>query len=279
MPKVWLITGTSRGLGRALAEYALEAGDNVVATARNPASLEPLLQKYPSTLLLHPLDVTDASAAEATVAAALEKFDHIDILINNAGFAAMAPIETVTFEDFHTHIDANIVGVFNVTKAALPHMRARGSGHIFQVSTIGSRGGQPGLGAYSAAKWAISGFSSVLAAELRPLGVKVTCLEPGGMQTDMISDDMAVREFPEVYEQTVRPVVNYLKGVGTGDLAAVGGTEISKVGKVIEALYEVDEPPVRLLLGKDALGIAGRAAQALAASDEKWKDMSVLACP
>lgn len=279
MTKVWLITGTSRGLGRALVEYALEAGDNVVATARNTASLEALLQKYPSTLLLQTLDVTDASAAEKTVSAALEKFDHIDILINNAGFAALAPVETTTAEDFRTHVDTNLVGVFNVTKAALPHVRTRGAGHIFQVSSIGSRAGNPGLGAYQATKWAVSGFATVLAAELRPLGVKVTSLEPGAMQTDMIGDDMAVREFPEIYEGTVRPVAKYLAGVGKDDFFTVGGTEISKVGKVIEALFEADDPPVRLLLGKDAVWSSGKAAAALAASDEKWKELSVLACP
>ncbi|KAH6695186.1 dehydrogenase/reductase SDR family member [Plectosphaerella plurivora] len=276
MPKVWFITGSSRGLGRALVEYALAAGDLVVATARSTTSLEPLLSQYPSTLLLHDLDVTDISAADAAISAALAKFGQIDVLVNNAGYSNIAPVETITHEDFRRQIDTNLFGVVNVTKAALPHMRARGSGYIFQVSSIGARIAFPGTSAYQAAKWAVSSFSSVLAAEMRPLGVKVTCLEPGAMQTDFVSESMTVHDFPEVYEQTVGPILAYVNSLkGEGSVKAAGGTDIKKVGKIIDALFVADDPPVRLVLGESAVQAAEQAAEALAVSDAKWRDLSV----
>lgn len=151
-------------------------------------------------------------------------------------------------------------------------MRARGSGHIYQVSSIGARLGSPGLGAYQASKWAAAGFSSVLASDMRPLGMRVTSLDPGGMQTDMIGASLTMHDFPEAYEQTVRPSFEYLATFGL-DVAAHGGTDIAKVVKVIDALYAAEDPPVRLLLGKDAVAGGKRLGDLLAASDGKWAEL------
>ncbi|CRK46678.1 hypothetical protein BN1723_007187 [Verticillium longisporum] len=253
MSKVWFITGTSRGLGRALVDHALAQGDKVVATARNPKALEPLQAQYPDTLFLYPLDVTDASAARAAVAAALDKFDHIDILVNNAGYANVASVEHMADDDFRAQVDTNFFGVVNVTKAVLPHFRARRAGHVFQVSSIASRSGTPGLSAYQASKFAVSGFSISLASEVAPFNVKVTSLEPGAMQTDWMGSSMKVHDIDEAYRETVGSIAGHVGNLESGGVAASGGSDIAKIGAVIETLYKADDPPVRVLLGKDAV--------------------------
>ena len=184
MSQVFFLTGSSRGLGREIAEAVLAAGHQLVATARQPASLADLAERYGDRILPVALDVTDPAAAEAAVAAGVAAFGRIDVVVNNAGYANLAAIEDITAEDFREQLDANLLGVVNVTKAALPVLREQGGGRILQVSSIGGRLATPGLAAYQAAKWAVGGFSEVLAAKSAPLGIKVTVLEPGGMQTD-----------------------------------------------------------------------------------------------
>ena len=184
MPKVFLVTGSSRGLGREITQAALAAGHQVVATARRPETLADLAGQYGSQVRAVALDVTDPAAAEAAVAAGVAAFGRLDVVVNNAGYANLAAVEDISLEDFREQIDANLLGVVNVTKAALPVLRGQGAGHIIQVSSIGGRLATPGLSAYQAAKWAVGGFSEVLAREVEPLGIKVTVLEPGGMQTD-----------------------------------------------------------------------------------------------
>ncbi|EEY23637.1 dehydrogenase/reductase SDR family member [Verticillium alfalfae VaMs.102] len=274
MSKVWFITGTSRGLGRALVDHALAQGDKVVATARNPKVLEPLQAQYPDTLLLYPLDVTDSSAARAAVSAALDKFDHIDLLVNNAGYANIASVEHMAEEDFRAQVDTNFFGVVNVTKAVLPHFRARRAGHIFQVSSIASRGGTPGLSAYQASKFAVSGFSISLAAEVAPFNIKVTSLEPGAMQTDWMGSSMKVHDIDEAYRETVGSIAGHVGNLDSGGVAASGGSDIAKIGSVIETLYKADDPPVRVLLGKDAVNYGQHFSQQQAESDVRWKELS-----
>jgi nucleoside-diphosphate-sugar epimerase len=155
MSKVVLLTGSSRGLGRQIAEAVLAAGHQLVATARRPETLSDLAERYGSQILPVTLDGTDPAGAQAAVAAGIKAFGRLDVLVNNAGYANLASVEDITLDDFREQLDANLLGVVYLTKAALPVMRQQGSGHIIQVSSIGGRLATPGLSAYQAAKWAV----------------------------------------------------------------------------------------------------------------------------
>src|SRR5258708_3646686 len=159
MSKVWLITGSSRGFGRSLAEAVLAHGDLLVATARNPEQLSDLVAQYGDHVRTIALDVTNPEQARAVVASTVEVFGRLDVVVNNAGYANMAPIEESTEEDWRAQIETNLWGVIHVTRAALPVLRKQRSGHVVQVSSIGGRTGSAGLGPYQTAKWAVEGFS------------------------------------------------------------------------------------------------------------------------
>ncbi|WP_433361475.1 oxidoreductase [Actinoplanes sp. CA-142083] len=269
MNKVWLITGTSRGLGRQIAESVLAAGDRVVATARRPEQLKDLADAYGDRVRTVALDVTDPAAAQAAVAAAVDAFGRLDVLVNNAGYADVTAIEDMPADEFRAQIDANFFGVVNVTRAALPVMRAQGGGRIIQVSSVGGRVGGPGLGAYQSAKWAVGGFSEVLAKEVAPLGIKVTVAEPGGMRTDWAGSSMSEHPVSEAYRPVIEPAVARLRaadGNQPGDPA--------RIAQVLIDLAEHPEPPVHLLLGADAVAVAAAQAQSLAASDAAWRTVS-----
>src|ERR1700761_8423540 len=269
MPQVFFLTGSSRGLGREIAEAALAAGHYLVATARDPANLAGLAARYGDRVLPVRLDVTDPAAAAAAVSAGLAAFGRIDVVVNNAGYANLAAVEDITLDDFRAQLDANLLGVVNVTKAALPALRAQGSGHIIQVSSIGGRLATPGLSAYQAAKWAVGGFSEVLAGEVGPLGIKVTVLEPGGMQTDWAGSSMSVPPISEPY----RPTVGAMAAMHNAETLALG--DPAKVAGVVLQVAAMDEPPLRLILGSEAYASAPAAARAQAESDERWRDLTV----
>jgi NAD(P)-dependent dehydrogenase (short-subunit alcohol dehydrogenase family) len=191
----WFITGSSRGFGRALVEAALAAGHQVVATARRPEQLHEIVQARPDALLAVALDVTDAAAATAAIGAGVERFGRIDVVVNNAGYANVAPIETGDDRDFRTQFETNFWGVYNVSRAAIPQLRAQGGGTIVQFSSIGGRvGGSPGIASYQAAKFAVDGFSRVLAVETAPFGIRVVVVEPSGFATDWAGSSMTVHE-------------------------------------------------------------------------------------
>ncbi len=184
MTKTWLITGSSRGSGQELAQAVLNSGDQAVLTVRRPEQLDDLVRKYGGQVRTAALDVTDP-AAGAAVELAVDEFGAPDIVVNNAGYAISAPIEEMSIDDFRGQIETNLFGVVNVTKAALPVRHRQRSGHVIQFSSIGGRvGGTPGMGAYQTAKFAVEGFSEVLSNELKPLGIKVTIIEPGAFRTD-----------------------------------------------------------------------------------------------
>jgi NAD(P)-dependent dehydrogenase (short-subunit alcohol dehydrogenase family) len=268
-PTVFFLTGSSRGLGRAIAEAVLDAGHQLVATARNPESLDDLVAAHPDRVLPLALDVTDAAAAEAAIAAGRERFGRIDIVVNNAGYADLAAVEDIDPANFRAQIDTNLFGVVNVTKAALPVLREQGGGHVIQVSSIGGRLATPGLAAYQSAKWAVGGFSSVLAAEVAPLGIKVTVLEPGGMQTDWAGSSMRVPPISDPYQ----PTVGRSAAMHNTDTLALG--DPAKVAQVVLQIAAMDEPPLRLILGSEAYAYATAAARAQAESDERWHDLTV----
>jgi NAD(P)-dependent dehydrogenase (short-subunit alcohol dehydrogenase family) len=268
-PTVFFLTGSSRGLGRAIAEAVLDAGHQLVATARDPKSLDDLVAANPEQVLPLALDVTDPAAAEAAIAAGRERFGRIDVVVNNAGYADLAAVEDVDPAAFRAQIDTNLFGVVNVTKAALPIMREQGGGHVIQVSSIGGRLATPGLSAYQSAKWAVGGFSSVLAKEVGPLGIKVTVLEPGGMQTDWAGSSMTVPPISEPYQ----PTVGAMAAMHNAETLALG--DPAKVARVVLQVAAMDEPPLRLILGSEAYAYATAAARAQAESDERWRDLTV----
>ncbi|MFG1663941.1 oxidoreductase [Streptomyces sp. Y7] len=269
MSRTWLITGSSRGLGRTLAEAVLEAGNNLVATARRTEALDDLVEKYGDRVRLVTLDVTDSAAARRAVQAAVEAFGRLDVVVNNAGYADMAAIEDMPEQAFRDQIEANLFGVVNVSRAALPVLREQGAGHIIQISSVGGRVGVPGLSAYQAAKWAVGGFSEVLAKEVAPLGIKVTVAEPGGMRTDWAGSSMATPPVSAPYEKVVGAAIAGIReqdGKQPGDPVRIAG--------ILLDVVDTPEPPLRLLLGKDAVHVGRAVAETLAASDAAWRAVS-----
>jgi len=268
MSKVWLITGCARGLGRELARAVLAAGHRLVASARDPRTLAFLPPS--ERLRTVALDVTDAAAANAAVLAASSAFGRLDVLVNNAGYIKANSVEDLAEEEFRRQLEINFFGVYNVTRAALPVMHAQRDGHIIQISSIGGRRATPGLGAYQAAKWAVGGFSEVLAREVAPLGIRVTCVEPGGMRTDMFGLSMLDHPVAPDYEATVGASI---RG-NFGDPTRARGNPV-KVAQAILRLAEEKRPPVRLLLGSDAVSLAAAAAVERAGEDARWRALSL----
>jgi NAD(P)-dependent dehydrogenase (short-subunit alcohol dehydrogenase family) len=267
MSKVWLITGSSRGLGRALTTAVLDAGHRVVATARKPEDLD--LGHYGDQVRTFALDVTDAESARAAVRFAVAEFGSLDVVANNAGYANSSPIEETAADDFRAQVETNFFGVVNVTTAALPVLRAQRSGHILQFSSVGGRvGGTPGLAAYQAAKFAIEGFSEVLHNEVAPLGIKVTIIEPGAFRTDWGGSSMRIPAVGPDYQDTVGKINEYRRAVD----GQQQGDPV-RAAKVITDLVDHDQPPLRLLLGSDAVRIAAESSAARAAEATEWAEL------
>jgi NAD(P)-dependent dehydrogenase (short-subunit alcohol dehydrogenase family) len=269
MSKVWLITGSSRGLGLDLAKAVLAAGDQLVATARQPEQLRGLVDQYGDQVRTVALDVTNAASAKTAVAAAVSSFGRLDVVVNNAGYANVNSIEDIDERDFRAQFETNFFGVFHVTRAAVPVLRAQGSGHIIQISSIGGRIGSAGLSAYQSAKWAVEGFSEVLTKEVGPLGIHVTIVEPGGFRTDWAGSSMRVDSFNDAYAATVGAFSAYRQNA-----QAPHGDPV-KAAEAILKLATQAEPPLRLLLGSDAVFLAKSAAARRNAEDERWRALSV----
>src|SRR4051812_17931620 len=182
--KTWFITGTSRGFGREWAAAALERGDRVAGTARDPSTLDDLAAAHGDALLALPLDVTDRDAVFAAVKQAHEHFGSLDIVVNNAGYGQFGMVEELSEQEARDQIETNLFGALWITQAALPLLREQGSGHFLQVSSIGGISAFPGVGMYHASKWALEGFTQALAQEVGGFGIHVTLIEPGGFSTD-----------------------------------------------------------------------------------------------
>jgi NAD(P)-dependent dehydrogenase (short-subunit alcohol dehydrogenase family) len=268
--KVWLITGSSRGLGRAFTEAALRAGDRVIATARNLGQLADLVGQYGDSVRAVELDVTSEEAAGRAIDAAVAAFGGLDVLVNNAGYGNICPIEDTPLADFRAQIETNLFGVIIMTKAVLPYFRERGAGHIVQVASIGGRIGPIGRAPYAAAKFGVEGFSESLAREVAPLGIKVTILEPGGFRTDFAGSSTELRPGRPEYDSTVGATVRFQRdydGKQPGDPA--------KAAAVLLHIASLPDPPLRLLLGSDAWNAAEQSALQQLEADRKWKSLSV----
>ncbi|AOX65091.1 short-chain dehydrogenase/reductase [Curtobacterium sp. BH-2-1-1] len=262
---VFLVTGASRGLGRSIVTAALAAGHQVVAGVRDLHALDDLTS---AELVPVALDVTDPDAARAAVRTAVERFGRLDVLVNNAGYANLASIEDVDPADFRAQVETNLFGVVTLSQEAVHVMRELGSGHIVQVSSVGGRMSTPGLGAYQTAKWAVGGFSSVLAKEVGPLGIRVTVLEPGGMRTDWAGSSMTVAPVRPEYEATVGASARMHGGT------SIGASDPDLVAELVLQVVAMDEPPLRLLVGPDAFEHGTAAGRALLAEDERHEALS-----
>ncbi|MFJ6662492.1 SDR family NAD(P)-dependent oxidoreductase [Streptomyces sp. NPDC091383] len=269
-PQVWFITGSSRGFGRALVDAVLAAGDLVVATARRPEALAADLAEYGDRVLTLALDVTSADAARAAVEAAVSRFGRVDVLVNNAGYANVSPIETTGDDDFRAQFETNFWGVYHVTKAALPVLREQGAGTVVQFSSIGGRvGGSPGIASYQAAKFAVDGFSRVLAAETAPFGVRVMVVEPSGFATDWAGSSMTVHEVPEAYDATVG-AMNRLMRQNTAGAAG----DPRRAAEIIVRTVRGGEVPGHLLLGVNAATMALDHSRRQLAEASAWERVS-----
>ena len=270
MSQIWLITGSSRGLGRAFTEAALAAGHSVVAGARNPDQLADLRSKFGEKIHPVSLDVTNEARAKAAVDAAVAHFGGLDVLVNNAGYGNVSSVEDTPLDDFRAQIETNLFGVIIMTKAVLPHFRERRAGYIIQVTSIAGRIGPLGRAPYAAAKFGVEGFSESLAKEIGPLGIKVTIVEPGGFRTDFAGSSTELREGRWEYESTVGATIRFQRdynGKQPGDPA--------KAAAVLLHLASQQEPPLRLLLGSDSYNAAEKSALDKLESDRKWKDLTV----
>ncbi len=265
MSKVWFITGSSRGFGRELVRAALEAGDSVAATARRPEQLDDLTGEYGERIAALPLDVTDPDGVRTAIAATKERFGRIDVVVNNAGYANVAPIETGDEADFRTQFETNFWGVYHVSRAAIPVLRAQGGGLIIQFSSMGGRvGGSAGIASYQAAKFAIDGFSRVLQAETAPFGMKVLVVEPSGFATDWAGSSMEVGEVPAHYADTVGAMSTVRKS------PAVTAGDPARAAEILVRLSRRDEVPYHLPLGVNAVEGSIRQDETLLAQDRKW---------
>lgn len=264
--KTWFITGSSRGFGLRISQRALAAGDRVVATARKPQ-----FEDHPNLLAL-PLDVTDEAQARQAAEAAIQRFGRIDVLVNNAGFGLLGAVEEASAEEVERLYRTNVFGLLGVTRAVLPHMRARRSGHILNFSSIGGYSASAGFGVYCSTKFAVEGLSEALAAELKPLGIQLTIVEPGYFRTDFLeSSSLSVSPIRiDDYTSTagqVRKVAQTLNHQQPGDP--------DKLAQIILRLAGNPRAPLRLALGSDTLAAIEAKNRSVQEELERWRDWSL----
>lgn len=269
MSSVFFVTGSSRGLGRQIVEQALSAGHRVVATARDPRTLDDLAEQYGVRLHVEALDVTDPDAAQRAVTNAVAVFGRLDVVVNNAGQGDRVSLEDTTLENFRRQVEVNFLGTVYVTKAAVPILREQGGGRIIQISSVGGRMGTPGMTAYQSAKWAVGGFTEALAAEVSPLGIKLTVVEPGGMRTDWAGSSMATPPISAPYDATVGASQRAM-----ADFKNAAASDPEKVARLVLTVAELDEPPLRILAGSDAYEFGREVWQHRLSIDAEWEQLT-----
>jgi NAD(P)-dependent dehydrogenase (short-subunit alcohol dehydrogenase family) len=265
--RTWLITGATSGFGRTITEAALERGDSVVATSRKTDGLEDLSGN--DRVLVTRLDVTDPAEREAAVAAALERFGRIDVLVNNAGRTQVGAVEETTDEELRYLFELHFFAPAALTRLVLPTMRAQGSGALVQMSSVGGQVTAPGFSAYCATKFALEGLSETLQAEVSPFGIRVLIVEPGAFRTGLFRPDAAYfsDEMGE-YAETVGPTRAFVRD---GHLEQPGDP-VKAAAAIITAL-DADEPPLRLVLGQDAIGNIRSRLGGVSAELDQWEDV------
>ena len=270
MSQVWLITGSSRGLGREFAIAALEAGHKVAATARKVSDLADIHKMYGDRVLPLALDVTNETQASDAVQNTISTFRRLDVLVNNAGYGNVAPVEDTSLAEFREQIETNLFGTIILTKAVLPYFREQKSGHIIQVTSIAGRMGPIGRAPYAAAKWGVEGFSETLAKEVAPFGVNVTIVEPGGFRTDFAGASTSLQEGRPEYDLTVGRTVRFQRefdGKQPGDP--------KRAASALLRIASEANPPFRLIIGSDAYNAIEKNDLAKIHSGRKWKELSI----
>jgi NAD(P)-dependent dehydrogenase (short-subunit alcohol dehydrogenase family) len=247
-PRVWFITGTSSGLGRAIAQAALDHGDRVVATARSTDRIADLERDFADRAVALPLDVTDPDQARAAIDAAVGAFGRIDVVVNNAGYGALGALEELSDEELRSQFETNLFGALQVTRAALPQLRRQRSGHIVQLSSLSATVANPGESAYVGSKAALEGVSEALAKEVAHLGIRVTIVQPGPFRTDFAGRSL----------QKADPINDYADTVGAareliGQLDGNQPNDPTRGAEAIIRAIESTDPPLHLALGEDAI--------------------------
>ena len=268
--RVWLITGTSSGFGLALAQAVVERGDRLVAAVQDPDDNAALARAAPDRVRLVRVDVTDPGAVRAAVRTAVDAFGRLDVVVNNAGYGLQGGVEEVTDQQIRRQFEVNTFAVFDVTRAALPVLRRQRSGHLIMMSSMAGVVGAPGLAWYDASKFAVEGFSEALAAEVGPLGVRVTIVEPGNFRTNWAGSSM----------DRGRPIADYSASVGSlrdglGELDGRQPGDPAKAAQAIIRMAEQEQPPLRLVLGADALQYIDAKLRGQLAEIEAWRPLSL----
>lgn len=269
MSKVWFVTGASKGFGREFVLAALQRGDRVAATARNTdtlADLADLVERYGTAVLPIQLDVTDRDRVFAAVEQAHEAFGALDIVVNNAGYGLFGAVEEIAEQQLRDQLETNLFGAFHVTQAVLPILRAQGSGHIVQISTIGGVAAFPTLGGYHASKWALEGLSESLAQEVAGFGVAVTLVEPGAFATDWSGSSAVVAD----------PLPQYTPlhdGMAQAQAAAESPEPVG-FGSAILKVVDAEEPPLRVFFGEQPTQLAPHVYEQRLAEWAAWAPVS-----
>jgi NAD(P)-dependent dehydrogenase (short-subunit alcohol dehydrogenase family) len=271
MTKVWFIAGTTRGIGAEIAKAALAAGDQVVATGRDPKAVEVAFGASDKPLAV-PLDVTKPGQASAAAKAAVDRFGRIDVLVNNAGYALLGALEECSPEELEAQFRTNVFGLLDVTRAVLPTLRAQKGGHIFNLSSLSGFRGDPGASSYSGAKFAVEGISESLAAEVAPLGIKVTVVEPGYFRTDFLGGSSVN------YAATIIDDYDATAGGTRRATVEVNGKQANDPRRLAQAfliLANAEKPPFRFTAGADAVGYLDEILAAKRKELDQWRDLSV----
>lgn len=271
--KVWLITGTSAGIGRELAEAALEKGCRVAATARKPEVLRDLAEKYPETALTLKLDVADKNDIAEAIQKTLDKFGRIDVVVNNAGYGQIGTLEELSDAESRRNFDVNVFGLLNVVRGAMPFLRAQRSGHVFNISSIGGYAANfPGWGVYCATKFAVAALTQSLSAEAKEFGVHATIVYPGTFRTNFLESGSI--------GLPANPIAEYAEARKSQALFTdeINGNQLGDPEKAAEALIKIagaENPPLHLFLGSDAFNMAHATISEVQKDLENWKEVSL----
>jgi NAD(P)-dependent dehydrogenase (short-subunit alcohol dehydrogenase family) len=268
--RVWLVTGSSSGLGRALCERLLEKGESVACSARRTASVADLVRRYPDRALAVELDVTSPQSIARAVEFVLAKLGRVDVLVNNAGYGVVGALEEFEEAEVRRVFDANVFGVYRVTRALLPHLRERGGGHILNISSMGGLVAGAGFGFYNATKFAVEGLSEALAREVAPFGIKVTIVEPGPFRTDFRNRSLYSAPALDAYAQTVG---KFRETLSDGDGKQPGDPR--RAADAMIAAVDAAEPPLRLPLGDICVQAIRKKMTAQTAEIDRWLEISL----
>jgi len=270
MTRVWLITGAGRGLGQAFTDAAVAAGGSVIATARTREALDGLVSSHRSAVFPLVLDVRDREAVKGAVAVGVEHFGRIDVLVNNAGYGLAGAVEELDEARVRAQFDVNFFGLLWCTQAVLPYMRAQGSGHIFQLSSLAGVNAPSNLGGYNSSKWAVEGISESLAQEVESFGVKVTILEPGPFRSDWNGTSMDRAEPMPAYDE----VLAERRSALSGDSAFTQPGDPARAAQALLTVLNSEHPPLRLLLGRRAADVAPEVYRQRLAQWAEWDHMA-----